>query len=65
MIEPEHTGLLIKPKDPEGLKVALQKLLSDPGLCERLGKNAGAKVQKEFSIEKSLQELIKIYQQLL
>ncbi len=65
MIEPEQTGLLIEPKDPEGLKAALQKLLSDPGLCERLGKNAGAKVQKEFSIEKSLQELIKIYQQLL
>lgn len=65
MIETEQTGLLIEPKDPEGLKAALQKLLSDPGLCEHLGENAGAKVQKEFSIEKSLQELIKIYQQLL
>lgn len=65
MIESEQTGLLIEPKDPEGLKSALQKLLSDPELCERLGENAGAKVQKEFSIEKSLQELIKIYQQLL
>lgn len=65
MIEQEQTGLLIDPKDPEGLKSALQKLLSDPELCERLGKNARAKVQKEFSIEKSLQELIKIYQQLV
>lgn len=65
MIEQEQTGMLIEPKDPEGLKSALQKLLSDPELCERLGKNARAKVQKEFSIEKSLQELIKIYQQLV
>ena len=65
MIEQEQTGLLIEPKDPEGLKSALQKLLSNPELCERLGKNARAKVQKEFSIEKSLQELIKIYQQLV
>ena len=65
MIEQEQTGLLIEPKDPEGLKSALEKLLSDPELCERLGKNARAKVQKEFSIEKSLQELIKIYQQLV
>ena len=65
MIEQEQTGLLIEPKDPEGLKSALEKLLSDPDLCERLGKNARAKVQKEFSIEKSLQELIKIYQQLV
>ena len=65
MVEPGQTGLLIKPKDPEGLKSALEKLLSDPELCERLGKNARAKVQKEFSIEKSLQELIKIYQQLV
>ncbi len=65
MIEPEQTGLLIEPKDPEGLKLALQKLLSDPELCERLGKNARAKVQKEFSIEISLQELIKIYQRLV
>lgn len=65
MVEPGQTGLLIKPKDPEGLKSALEKLLSDPELCECLGKNARAKVQKEFSIEKSLQELIKIYQQLV
>jgi len=65
MIEPEQTGLLIEPKDPEGLKSALQKLLSDPELCERLGKNARVKIEKEFSIEKSLKELIKIYQQLL
>lgn len=65
MIEQEQTGLLIEPKDPEDLKSALQKLLADPELCERLGKNAGAKVQKEFSIEKSLQELIKIYQRLV
>lgn len=65
MVEQEQTGLLIEPKVPEGLKSALEKLLSDPELCERLGKNARAKVQKEFSIEKSLQELIKIYQQLV
>ena len=65
MVEQEQTGLLIEPKDPEGLKTALEKLLSDPEVCERLGKNARAKVQKEFSIEKSLQELIKIYQQLV
>lgn len=65
MIEQGQTGLLIEPKDPEELKSALGKLLSDPELCERLGKNARAKVQKEFSIEKSLQELIKIYQQLV
>ena len=65
MVEPGQTGLVIKPKDAEGLKSALEKLLSDPELCERLGKNARAKVQKEFSIEKSLQELIKIYQQLV
>ena len=65
MVEPGQTGLLIEPKDPEGLKSALEKLLSDPELCERLRKNARAKVQKEFSIEKSLQELIKIYQQMV
>lgn len=64
MIEQEKTGLLIEPKDQEGLKSALEKLLSDPELCERLGKNARVKIEKEFSIEKSLQELIKIYQQL-
>ena len=65
MIEPEQTGLLIEPQDPEGLKSALQKLLSDPELCEYLGKNARAKVQKEYSINKSLEELVKIYQRLV
>lgn len=65
MIEPGRTGLLIEPQDPEGLKSALQKLLSDPELCEYLGKNARAKVQKEYSINKSLEELVKIYQRLV
>jgi len=64
MIEDGQNGLLIEPKDPEGLKIAVQTLLSNPALCRNLGEAARDKVQKEFSIEKSIERLVMIYEKL-
>ena len=65
MIVEGQTGLLAEPKDAEGLKGALLKLLADSDLCRRLGEKARQKVEAEFSIEDNVRHLICIYESIL
>ena len=65
MISDEQTGLLVPPKNKEELKQAMRRLLEDPNLCRKLGENARQKAEKEFSIEKSIDQLVDIYSGLL
>jgi glycosyltransferase involved in cell wall biosynthesis len=60
-----ETGLLFKPGDVERLAVALQVLVENQSLRERLA-DAGAKfVQERFSIRASAERMGEIYEQLL
>jgi D-inositol-3-phosphate glycosyltransferase len=43
------TGLLVPPRDPAALAAALHRLLCDPVLCERMGRAARARVEREFT----------------
>ncbi|MBQ9926646.1 MAG: glycosyltransferase family 4 protein [Lachnospiraceae bacterium] len=65
MITEGETGILIQPKDADSLKRGLEKLLEDEELCRRLGKKAREKVEKEFSIEQNMKQLLEVYQQIL
>ena len=47
-----ETGLLVPPDDPEALAKALQRLIADTGLRERLGKAARTHVAASFTVEK-------------
>jgi glycosyltransferase involved in cell wall biosynthesis len=47
----EIDGLLTQPGDVAELTIALQRLLTDPALRERLGTRAAMRGQTEFSIE--------------
>lgn len=61
MILQDETGLFAKPRDTVSLQKALEAVLSDKALCERLGKQARDKVEKEFSIEQNMEKLLDIY----
>lgn len=61
MIDGEVNGILTEPKNREALLKALDRALSDAALCERLGKAARKKVEKEFSLEESMNRLLEIY----
>lgn len=65
MIEDGKTGILINPKDADSLKQGLQKVLEDAELCRKMGEHARKKVETEFSIEKNMEKLLKIYRKVL
>jgi glycosyltransferase involved in cell wall biosynthesis len=43
------TGLLVPPGDPAALADAIEKLMQDPGLRERMGVAAADRIRKQFS----------------
>lgn len=60
IIEPEANGLVVQPKKPHELATALEKLLNNPKLRNKLSKNNLEKV-KQFSLEKMIRETEKVY----
>jgi len=55
------SGLLFAASDWEALRVCLLRLLDDTELGDRLAENASQKVTQEFDIEKSADELARLY----
>lgn len=64
MVVDGQTGVLFEPKDVNSLKEGLLRLLKDEDFCKRLGENAREKIQKEFSIERNIEELLAIYERI-
>lgn len=60
-----ETGLLVPPEQPVALANALNILLSDPSLGQRMGAAASVEVRRRFSIETVVNQIECVYQQLL
>lgn len=61
VIEDMKTGLLIKEKDKEALTSAIELLIKDKTLRDRLGKNGRVKIIENFDIEKNTNELVRLF----
>ena len=61
MIADGKTGILTEPRNEESLRQGLLQVLRDAEFCRKLGQNARQKVEREFSIEKNIENLIDIY----
>lgn len=65
MIESEQTGLLVQVNDPDGLANAMQRLLQDPGLAQKLGQAGRVRCEQRFSIATHTEAMIEVFQALL
>ena len=57
------TGLLVPPRDPGALRRALERLLGDRALRERLGAAGRAKAERELSLEAAATALLDVYRE--
>lgn len=55
-------ALLVAPDDPLALAAAIRRIIDDPEFARRLGENAYARVQKDYSIQTACRKLEAMYQ---
>ncbi len=58
-------GMLVPPRNPELLANAMEKVLTDQQLANRLGKRARQKIEKNYSIEKYANRILEIFEELV
>jgi glycosyltransferase involved in cell wall biosynthesis len=58
-----ETALVVPPKDAAALRAALQRLLADEALGKRLGQGARRHAEANFSYERMLDAMERIYAQ--
>ncbi|MBR0704831.1 glycosyltransferase family 4 protein [Bradyrhizobium diazoefficiens] len=62
---PPEAGILMKPGDPVPLAAALDRLCADPSLRRTMGDAGRARVMKIFNWEKSAEQAVTIYEEIL
>jgi glycosyltransferase involved in cell wall biosynthesis len=60
-----ETGLLVPPADPAALTQAVNRLLADPALGQRLAAAGRARVECHFSLDAMTGSMVELYQRLL
>ena len=65
MIKHGKNGFLVKPKDVGGLEIFINKLYEDPNLRRKMGIFSRKLVEKEFTVDKMVDETLKVYKSLL
>jgi glycosyltransferase involved in cell wall biosynthesis len=64
IVEDGLTGLLVPPRDADTLAKQIMRLLSDPALCEKLGRAAQEKA-REITWDKIAVQTLQVYERLL
>ena len=64
-VEEGKNGFLVPPHSPEKLAEALEKLIKDKDLREKMGKYSRLKAEREYNVEKVADKHLEIYQSLI
>ncbi|MCB8943692.1 MAG: glycosyltransferase [Ardenticatenaceae bacterium] len=59
------SGLVVPPRQPEQLAQAIQTLLADPDLRQRMGQAGRKRVQHEFTVEKMVARVTAVYESII
>ena len=65
IVRNHENGLLVPPKDEQALAAALQCLVENRAMCERMGKKGREIVIGEFSLERVIKDTLQLYGVLL
>lgn len=65
VVEDGMTGFLVPPDDAHALAKRLEQLLTDPSLRCRMGQAGREKMQREFSVERMVTQMIAVYEDAL
>jgi sugar transferase (PEP-CTERM/EpsH1 system associated) len=65
LVQPPHCGLVVPARDPRALSRAYIDLLRDPQRCAQMGAASRARTVQYFSIDHTLSEYTKLYDQLM
>jgi glycogen(starch) synthase len=61
LVADEETGLLVPPRDVPALRAAVERLLADPDLCERLGRQARTRARERFGWDAVIEQTLDVY----
>ena len=65
VVEHEKSGILIAPEDPEALATAMEKVVNNPEISQKLGNNARQRIKGKFSLDHVAQQYSKLYKDLM
>lgn len=63
LVEDEATGMLVPERDPEALAAAIERVLADPALAERLARRARARVEERFDVRENVAQLRQLFEE--
>ena len=61
----ERNGLVVRPKDPEGIADAMLRMIEDEELRRKLAKNGAELVRREFSLETMVMSTLELYEEVI
>lgn len=59
------TGFVVPPRDAHALAVAINRLINDKPLCAQMGAAGRARVEKDFRLEKMVDRILALYENLI
>ena len=65
LIENGENGVLVEPKDVEGLAAAISKLIENSSLRQKFSEGAKIRASKDFAIKDSVAKTIDVYNKVL
>ncbi len=65
IIEDGKTGLLVPPRDPAALAVAIIQMAEEPEWRKRMGEAGLAEVMEKYTVEKYVERVLRVYEEVL